>query len=314
MDDDTRGGTAWARETWLWRSRQRKVPWPRRLLARLTSRPRTLAVGFAAAVLAITFTTLPEPLGRDATLASLATPVQVPANATETKTTPTTIPVVQVAAAAHTGLVYPYFGEGIAHMVGRTCGSQATWQANAAANGVRGPVWRIFYRQGYRIDCGLKPTAVVVPATTKVPAATPPRTGTGWAHPLPGHCGSRSSFGAPRDGGRRSHQGIDFGASTGTPIHAAAAGVVFVAGWVSANAGYGVELRTPSGVVTKYFHIRSGGVAVHNGQQVTAGQVIGYVGATGDATGSHLHFELWDNGSLRNPGNYLAARGVNVYC
>ena len=87
--------------------------------------------------------------------------------------------------------------------------------------------------------------------------------------------------------------GIDIGAARGTPVHAAADGAVIVArkngGW---NGGYGnyVVITHGNGTQTLYSHMRS--VIVSSGQPVSSGQVIGYVGATGQATGPHLHFEV----------------------
>lgn len=86
--------------------------------------------------------------------------------------------------------------------------------------------------------------------------------------------------------------GIDFGASRGTPIHAAAGGTVIVArsgGW---NGGYGnyVVITHSNGTQTLYSHMSS--VSVSSGQSVVDSQVIGYVGSTGLSTGAHLHFEV----------------------
>ena len=87
--------------------------------------------------------------------------------------------------------------------------------------------------------------------------------------------------------------GIDIGAARGTPIHASADGAVIVArnngGW---NGGYGnyVVITHSNGTQTLYSHMRS--VIVYSGQPVSSGQIIGYVGATGQATGPHLHFEV----------------------
>jgi murein DD-endopeptidase MepM/ murein hydrolase activator NlpD len=118
--------------------------------------------------------------------------------------------------------------------------------------------------------------------------------------PVPGEI--RSPFGAPRAG--HTHQGVDLAASQGTPIAAAASGQVFKAGQISANAGLGVEVAHSDGWVTKYFHMSS--VLVSVGQSVQQGDVIGLVGATGDATGPHLHFEMWVNGAPVDPSPYLA--------
>lgn len=87
--------------------------------------------------------------------------------------------------------------------------------------------------------------------------------------------------------------GIDLGAARGTPIHAAADGIVIVArgggGW---NGGYGnyVVITHNNGSQTLYSHMKS--AIVSSGQSVSSGQVIGYVGSTGQSTGPHLHFEV----------------------
>ncbi len=97
------------------------------------------------------------------------------------------------------------------------------------------------------------------------------------------------------------HRGIDIGAPSGTPIYAAAGGTVFYAGWMG---GYGnlILIDHGDGRVTAYAHQSS--LAVSGGQ-VGRGQVIGYVGSTGDSTGPHLHFELRVDGTAVDPLPYL---------
>lgn len=99
---------------------------------------------------------------------------------------------------------------------------------------------------------------------------------------------------------RRAHLGTDYGAPYGTPVKATAAGTVTRAGtW----GGYGrmVELRHAKGISTRYAHLSSIGVRV--GQAVDQGQAIGRVGATGLATGAHLHYEFLQGGRHRNPAS-----------
>ena len=100
----------------------------------------------------------------------------------------------------------------------------------------------------------------------------------------------------------RMHQGIDIGASTGTPIHAAAAGTVIYCGW---EQGYGnfVVLDNGGNLATAYGH--QSAIAVTCGQFVAQGQVIGYVGCTGHCTGPHLHFEVRIDGNPVDPMGYL---------
>jgi murein DD-endopeptidase MepM/ murein hydrolase activator NlpD len=108
-----------------------------------------------------------------------------------------------------------------------------------------------------------------------------------------------SPFG-PRWG--RMHEGIDLGAAYGTPIHAAADGVVVYCGWME---GYGnlTVIDHGGGIATAYGHQSSISVACN--QQVTQGQVIGAVGSTGHSTGPHLHFEVRVNGTPVDPLGYL---------
>ncbi|MDI3298905.1 MAG: peptidoglycan DD-metalloendopeptidase family protein [Bacillota bacterium] len=100
----------------------------------------------------------------------------------------------------------------------------------------------------------------------------------------------------------RMHTGIDLAARSGTPIHAAAPGVVFYAGWIS---GYGntVILVHGNGISTLYGHMSR--ILVQANQKVSAGEVIGLVGMTGLATGPHLHFEVRVDGTPVNPQNYV---------
>lgn len=99
------------------------------------------------------------------------------------------------------------------------------------------------------------------------------------------------------------HKGLDFGAPAGTPVHAADGGVVIFAGWN--NGGYGnlVKISHENGYVTYYAHNSS--VAVSEGDRVYKGQVVSYVGSTGDSTGNHLHFEIREDGVARDPAPFL---------
>jgi len=104
------------------------------------------------------------------------------------------------------------------------------------------------------------------------------------------------------------HYAIDIDGSTGDPIWAAASGTVIFAGWKNNGGGYQVWIAHGSNVYTTYNHMSS--VSVGRGQTVGRGQRVGRMGATGFATGSHLHFEVWRgpvwNGGTRvNPLGYL---------
>jgi len=100
----------------------------------------------------------------------------------------------------------------------------------------------------------------------------------------------------------RFHSGIDIGASYGAPIYAAEYGKVILASYYD---GYGncIIIDHGDGVSTLYAHCSS--IIVRKGQYVSKGQIIGYVGSTGNSTGPHLHFELRINGNPVNPLNYF---------
>jgi murein DD-endopeptidase MepM/ murein hydrolase activator NlpD len=114
-----------------------------------------------------------------------------------------------------------------------------------------------------------------------------------------------SSFGErvdPFNGEGTFHSGIDISVPYGTPIHAAADGVVTCAETVS---GYGnlINLDHGHGLSTRYGHLS--GFAVTDGQHVSRGQIIGYVGASGRATSAHLHYEVRIQDVPVNPSKYL---------
>ena len=100
----------------------------------------------------------------------------------------------------------------------------------------------------------------------------------------------------------RLHAGIDIGVGYGTPIHAAAAGTVVLAGWTGGYGNY-TCIDHGGGMATCYAHQSS--YAVSGGAQVGQGQVIGYVGSTGHSFGAHLHFEVRINGTPVDPLGYL---------
>jgi murein DD-endopeptidase MepM/ murein hydrolase activator NlpD len=98
------------------------------------------------------------------------------------------------------------------------------------------------------------------------------------------------------------HPGIDIGVPAGTPIHAADAGRVVIAGWVGGYGNYTCIQHTAS-LSTCYGH--QSVIKVSVGQNVSQGQVIGLSGCTGLCFGPHLHFEVRINGAITNPMNYL---------
>ena len=103
-------------------------------------------------------------------------------------------------------------------------------------------------------------------------------------------------------GGQRQHKGIDLAAPVGTPIYAAADGLVSKAEWFS---GYGLYVSLEHGgeLQTRYGHMSR--INVSAGQQVHKGDVIGFVGSTGRSTGPHLHYEVRIAGQAVNPIPYL---------
>ena len=98
------------------------------------------------------------------------------------------------------------------------------------------------------------------------------------------------------------HTGADFGVVTGTSVKASAGGTVIRASWYSSY-GYCVDIRHSDGSMTRYAHLNS--IVVSYGQTVRQGQLIAYSGASGNVTGAHLHFELWKNGKVVNPMQYI---------
>jgi murein DD-endopeptidase MepM/ murein hydrolase activator NlpD len=128
--------------------------------------------------------------------------------------------------------------------------------------------------------------------------------GSGWTAPAQGTV--TSDYG-PRWG--TEHEGIDIGAASGSPVRAAADGVVKRANWYG---GYGnaVIIDHGNGVQTLYGHNSS--LDVQPGQRVSAGQVIAKVGSTGDSTGPHLHFEVEVDGKKVDPRPWLKDRGVSL--
>lgn len=104
----------------------------------------------------------------------------------------------------------------------------------------------------------------------------------------------------PIQGYTKMHKGVDFGAPTGTPIFAAGDGVIARAGWVSGYGNY-VKITHNGTYSTAYAHMSRFAKGSRTGARVKQGQVIGYVGTTGNSTGPHLHFELVKGGTQINP-------------
>jgi murein DD-endopeptidase MepM/ murein hydrolase activator NlpD len=102
----------------------------------------------------------------------------------------------------------------------------------------------------------------------------------------------------------RMHRGIDIAAPVGTPIFAAAAGVVIKSGWNSGGYGNLVDIQHADGTITRYAHNQR--LLVHKGQTVYQGQQVSEMGSTGFSTGPHLHFEIHPSGKKAvNPMAFL---------
>jgi murein DD-endopeptidase MepM/ murein hydrolase activator NlpD len=95
------------------------------------------------------------------------------------------------------------------------------------------------------------------------------------------------------------HAGVDLLAPRGTPVLAAGPGTVTWAGWRAGGWGRLVVVRHPDGVRTLYAHLAS--ISVRVGWQISGGTILGHVGASGDATGPHLHFEVRVGGAAIDP-------------
>jgi murein DD-endopeptidase MepM/ murein hydrolase activator NlpD len=98
----------------------------------------------------------------------------------------------------------------------------------------------------------------------------------------------------------RPHYGVDYGAPVGTPVRATASGVVVSAAW-EGGGGKTVKLRHPDGFLTAYLHLSKFAKGVAPGARVGQGDVIGYVGATGHATGPHLDYRVQHRGRWIDP-------------
>ena len=140
-------------------------------------------------------------------------------------------------------------------------------------------------------------------------ASKPTLSFTGFICPLKSYSRISREYGwrkNPVTGVNKLHAGTDFAAPGGTPIYAAASGYVQVAGWSSGGYGnyviiYHGKMSDGNTYSTLYGHMRS--VATSAGKYVKQGELIGYVGSTGNSTGNHLHLEVWKGGSKANAVN-----------
>jgi len=136
------------------------------------------------------------------------------------------------------------------------------------------------------------------------PPSFPPGDGSGsFIRPVDGVITSEFGYRIhPITGELRLHKGIDIGGNAGQRVLASASGTVIIAGVVT---GYGnfVEIKHGNGLTSAYAHLASFNVS--EGDDVAQGQKIGNVGATGGAKGEHLHFEIFENGTPRNPKDFV---------
>ena len=171
------------------------------------------------------------------------------------------------------------------------------WQANAA---------EIFYLAEYGADAvggmsdGLIAGLVQDDSPEYIGGAFVSPLAGGWKNRVTSEMGGRYS---PITGKWEGHRGLDMAAPKGTEIRAAANGTVLLARYGHASYGNYVVVGHGGGVTTLYAHCSALNVTV--GQAVSAGDVVAFVGSTGDSTGDHLHLEVNDNGTLKNPREYL---------
>jgi murein DD-endopeptidase MepM/ murein hydrolase activator NlpD len=124
----------------------------------------------------------------------------------------------------------------------------------------------------------------------------------------------RSGFGSRRHpilGYVKMHTGVDWATPYGTPIFASGNGVVEKAGW---EGGYGkyVRLKHNNGYETAYAHMSAFAKGMEPGKRVRQGQVIGFVGSTGQSTGAHVHYEILVNGRFVDPMRIKLPRGRSL--
>lgn len=184
------------------------------------------------------------------------------------------------------------------------CGTFTAWPAIQAANG-----W-----PERAIPVG-KTALIACYGHTDAPPA-PAQTAT-WVHPLASGTKVQNSRNCFRTSSRPGHGGADIRQPSGTPIRSVAAGIVQYKGFEGGGAGHYLRIRHAGNVFSQYHHLNARSpLAV--GAQVSAGQTIGQVGRTGNATGPHLHLEIraggTSSGNRVNPAEFMRARGINIGC
>jgi murein DD-endopeptidase MepM/ murein hydrolase activator NlpD len=136
-----------------------------------------------------------------------------------------------------------------------------------------------------------------------------------WAKPATGRItdvfGPRDPICTPGGCSQSFHRGVDLGTGCWAPILAASAGRISTAGPVGTYGNF-VKIAHGSGIDTGYAHLVDGGILVSVGQLVGAGEQIGWSGATGAASGCHLHFEVYQGGTQIDPVPFMSLRGVTL--
>ncbi|HAP75855.1 MAG TPA: hypothetical protein DCR14_07195 [Acidimicrobiaceae bacterium] len=212
----------------------------------------------------------------------------------------------QRAAAVCTGATYTVVsGDGWYLIANKTgVGVSALLAANGAT--IATPLF-----PGMRLCLPASSPSTSAPATTTPVSTTPPATVTISQFPVQGTCYFTDTFGAPRSGGR-SHEGVDIIAKSGQYIYAATDGTLTKQYIDAAGslAGNGWRLTRPDGTYFFYAHLSGFQPGVGKGTVVKPGDVIGYVGSTGNASIAHLHFEIHPRGGAAvNP--YPAVKAIS---
>jgi murein DD-endopeptidase MepM/ murein hydrolase activator NlpD len=176
----------------------------------------------------------------------------------------------------------------------------------AYGSGTRAAVLRFQRTAGLAVDgvAGPATLGALRGASTGNARTSPVSAPTGpvrFYRPVPGGIGD--GFGAPRDGGKRRHMGIDFPVGYGTLVQAAGVGTTAFAGHNTGGYGNLVVVAHRLGYTTYYAHLSQ--VTSWVGESVSGGTRLGYVGSTGNSTGPHLHFEVRLNGTPIDPVPYL---------
>ena len=105
----------------------------------------------------------------------------------------------------------------------------------------------------------------------------------------------------PVTGKVKAHTAVDYAAPTGTPVYAIGDGTVTKKGWDSTGGGNRIRIKHRMGYESSYMHLSKFAPGIREGSRVSQGDLIGYVGATGTATGPHLDFRIWENGTPIDP-------------